>query len=413
MPIDADGAAEIASRSRGTPRVANRLLRRVRDYAQVRADGAITAAVARAALKLLEVDDHGFDEVDRRLLLTIIQKFGGGPVGVNALAAAISEEPDAIEDIYEPYLLQHGFLDRTPRGRDRDPPRVRAPGPAAAGSPVTGQPAEEALLTRRELMAGHPSDHDLAAYEYELPPDLVAQQPLARRDASRLLVLDRETGALAHRAFSDLPDLLRPGDLLVTNRSRVLPARLLGRRPGGGAAEILLVRREEADVWEAMVRPGRRLRPGTTVDVAPGFRVRVEDAPAPRGTTAPLARERRRPRRCAASACSWTGSTRPARSSATATSRCRPTSTAPTSARTASATRPSTRASPARSRRRRRGCTSRPSCSSASRARRRARASSSSTSGPGTFRPVEAADVRDHRVDAERFTRPRRRPPPP
>jgi Holliday junction DNA helicase RuvB len=115
--IDEDGAREIASRSRGTPRVANRLLRRVRDYAQVRADGVITAGVARDALGLLEVDAHGFDEVDRRLLLTIIQKFGGGPVGVNALAAAISEEPDAIEDIYEPYLLQHGFLDRTPRGR--------------------------------------------------------------------------------------------------------------------------------------------------------------------------------------------------------------------------------------------------------------------------------------------------------
>ena len=117
VPIDADGTREIAARSRGTPRVANRLLRRVRDFAQVRADGSITAAVARDALALLEVDAYGFDEVDRRLLLTIIEKFGGGPVGVNALAAAISEEPDAIEDIYEPYLLQHGFLDRTPRGR--------------------------------------------------------------------------------------------------------------------------------------------------------------------------------------------------------------------------------------------------------------------------------------------------------
>ena len=117
VPIDAEGASEIARRSRGTPRVANRLLRRVRDFAQVRAEGAIDAAVAKGALALLEVDAYGFDEVDRRLLLTIIQKFGGGPVGVNALAAAISEEPDAIEDIYEPYLLQHGFLDRTPRGR--------------------------------------------------------------------------------------------------------------------------------------------------------------------------------------------------------------------------------------------------------------------------------------------------------
>ena len=117
VPIDAAGSAEIAQRSRGTPRVANRLLRRVRDFAQVRAGGAITGAVARDALALLEVDAHGFDDVDRRLLLTIITKFGGGPVGVNALAAAISEEPEAIEDIYEPYLLQHGFLDRTPRGR--------------------------------------------------------------------------------------------------------------------------------------------------------------------------------------------------------------------------------------------------------------------------------------------------------
>jgi Holliday junction DNA helicase RuvB len=117
VPIDADGAREIARRSRGTPRIANRLLRRVRDYAQVRADGFITAAVALDALALLEVDGHGFDEVDRKLLLTIIDKFAGGPVGVNALAAAISEEPDAIEDIYEPYLLQIGFLDRTPRGR--------------------------------------------------------------------------------------------------------------------------------------------------------------------------------------------------------------------------------------------------------------------------------------------------------
>jgi len=121
VPMDAEGAREIAQRSRGTPRVANRLLRRVRDFAQVRADGRINLSVARDALALLEVDAHGFDDVDRRLLLTIIDKFGGGPVGVNALAASISEEPDAIEDIYEPYLLQLGFLDRTPRGRVATP----------------------------------------------------------------------------------------------------------------------------------------------------------------------------------------------------------------------------------------------------------------------------------------------------
>lgn len=117
VPLDAEGAAEIARRSRGTPRIANRLLRRVRDFAQVRAQGRIDAAVAREAMALLEVDANGFDEVDRKLLLTIIDKFGGGPVGVNALAAAISEETDAIEDIYEPFLMQIGFLDRTPRGR--------------------------------------------------------------------------------------------------------------------------------------------------------------------------------------------------------------------------------------------------------------------------------------------------------
>jgi len=117
VPVEPGGAREIAARSRGTPRIANRLLRRVRDFAEVRADGVITPPVARDALELLEVDAHGFDEVDRKLLLTIIDKFGGGPVGVNALAASISEEPDAIEDIYEPYLLQIGFLDRTPRGR--------------------------------------------------------------------------------------------------------------------------------------------------------------------------------------------------------------------------------------------------------------------------------------------------------
>ena len=117
VPIDAEATAEIARRSRGTPRVANRLLRRVRDYAEVRADGAVTVEVARRGLDLLEVDEQGFDEADRRLLHAIIDKFGGGPVGLNSLAAAISEEKDAIEDIYEPYLIQAGFLDRTPRGR--------------------------------------------------------------------------------------------------------------------------------------------------------------------------------------------------------------------------------------------------------------------------------------------------------
>jgi holliday junction DNA helicase RuvB len=117
LPIEADAARELARRARGTPRIANRLLRRVRDFAQVRADGRVTGEVADAALRLLEVDDFGLDEVDRKLLRTIIDKFSGGPVGVNTIAAAINEEKDAIEDIYEPFLIQAGFLDRTPRGR--------------------------------------------------------------------------------------------------------------------------------------------------------------------------------------------------------------------------------------------------------------------------------------------------------
>jgi Holliday junction DNA helicase RuvB len=117
VEIAPEAAAELARRSRGTPRIANRLLRRVRDFAQVKADGRVSTEVCQAALDLLEVDAHGFDEADRRLLRTIIDKFGGGPVGLNSLAAAIGEEKDAIEEIYEPYLVQIGFLDRTPRGR--------------------------------------------------------------------------------------------------------------------------------------------------------------------------------------------------------------------------------------------------------------------------------------------------------
>lgn len=117
VTIDEKSTSEVARRSRGTPRVANRLLRRVRDYAQVRAGGSINHKVACQGLDLANVDRFGFDEIDRKLLLTIIEKFGGGPVGVNTISAAISEEKDAIEDIYEPYLIQIGFLNRTPRGR--------------------------------------------------------------------------------------------------------------------------------------------------------------------------------------------------------------------------------------------------------------------------------------------------------
>ena len=117
VEIDDNAAEELARRCRGTPRIANRLLRRVRDYAQVRADGRITQAVAQTALNLLEVDRFGLDEIDQKIMLTILEKYRGGPVGLNTIAASISEEADTIEEVYEPYLIQLGFLDRTPRGR--------------------------------------------------------------------------------------------------------------------------------------------------------------------------------------------------------------------------------------------------------------------------------------------------------
>jgi len=117
VPVDAAGAARIAQRSRGTPRIANRLLRRVRDYAEVKADGRVTDAVAQAALDLLDVDPQGFDPMDRRLMLAIIEKFEGGPVGVDSLAAALGEERGTIEDVIEPFLIQQGYIMRTARGR--------------------------------------------------------------------------------------------------------------------------------------------------------------------------------------------------------------------------------------------------------------------------------------------------------
>lgn len=117
ITMDEEGAREIARRSRGTPRIANRLLRRVRDYAEVRADGKISRAVADLALQMLDVDEKGFDRMDRKILSTIIEKYDGGPVGLDTLAASVSEEKDTIEDVYEPFMIQEGFLKKTPRGR--------------------------------------------------------------------------------------------------------------------------------------------------------------------------------------------------------------------------------------------------------------------------------------------------------
>ncbi|MGI9293483.1 MAG: Holliday junction DNA helicase RuvB C-terminal domain-containing protein, partial [Pseudomonadales bacterium] len=117
VSVETEGTTEIARRARGTPRIANRLLRRVRDYAEVKADGVITRAVADAALDMLNVDRHGFDQMDRKLLLAMVEKFDGGPVGLDSLAAAIGEEKGTIEEVLEPYLIQEGYITRTPRGR--------------------------------------------------------------------------------------------------------------------------------------------------------------------------------------------------------------------------------------------------------------------------------------------------------
>jgi Holliday junction DNA helicase RuvB len=144
VELAGDGAAEVARRSRGTPRIANRLLRRVRDYAQVKADGVVTSAVADAALAMLDVDPLGFDVMDRKLLLAVIERFGGGPVGVENLAAAIGEERDTIEDVLEPYLIQQGYLQRTPRGRTATLAAYRHFGivaPSAAQNDLLAPPA--------------------------------------------------------------------------------------------------------------------------------------------------------------------------------------------------------------------------------------------------------------------------------
>jgi Holliday junction DNA helicase RuvB len=134
--IDASGRTEVARRSRGTPRIANRLLRRIRDYAQVRADGVITAEVATAALDLLQVDTLGLDPMDRRYLEALITKYGGGPTGLGTLAATVSEEPETLEDVYEPFLLQQGFIERTPRGRVATDRAYRHLGITRGGGPA-------------------------------------------------------------------------------------------------------------------------------------------------------------------------------------------------------------------------------------------------------------------------------------
>lgn len=236
-----------------------------------------------------------------------------------------------------------------------------------------------------------PPGFSIAAYDYPLPPGLVAQEPLARRDASRLLVLDRATGAVDHRRFADLPELLRPGDLLVTNRSRVFPARLLGRREGGGAAEVLLVRRREPDAWDALVRPGRRLRTGSLVDVAPGFRVRIEG---------PSAGPERRVRLLVDGADPDDAIERHGHVPLPPYIR-RPDAPADRDRyQTVFAREKGSVAAPTA------GLHFTPELLDRLRGRGVERAEIVLHVGPGTFRPVEVDDVRDHRVDPERYAVP-------
>jgi S-adenosylmethionine:tRNA ribosyltransferase-isomerase len=212
-------------------------------------------------------------------------------------------------------------------------------------------------------------DFSIDAYDYELPQELIAQEPLSDRASSKLLVLDRSSGDVRHRVFADLPDLLSPGDLLVTNRSRVFPARLLGRRAGGGEAEILLVREREPDLWEAMVRPGRRLRPGALVEIAPAFHVRIEGDSATPGTES--------------------AAKGPMRAVRLVSDELDPREAIERHAPTA-------------------GLHFTPHLLGRLEAQGVARAELVLHVGPGTFRPVEVDDVREHRVDAERFTIPAR-----
>lgn len=236
--------------------------------------------------------------------------------------------------------------------------------------------------------------YSIEDYDYELPRELIAQEPLTDRSASRLLVLDRDTGAVRHRAFAELPALLAPGDLLVLNRSRVIPARLLGRRPGGGAAEILLVRRHGPDEWDAMVRPGRRLPAGSVVEVAPAFHIHVlRTPPSDDSSLLPLRRVRLE-----------TGDTDPA----AAIDRhghvpLPPYVTRPDRAldrdryQTVYASEPGSVAAPTA------GLHFTQDLLARLRAGGLEVAEITLHVGPGTFRPVQVSDVRDHRVDAEPY----------
>ena len=220
--IDAEAAAMLAGRSRGTPRIANRLLKRVRDFAQVKGEGRITPEITDFALSCMGIDELGLDGVDRNIILSMIDKFNGGPVGLETVAAASGEDAGTIEDVYEPYLLQIGFLARTPRGRVCLPAAYRH-----YGRSLSSDRESQISIFFQQRRTGRMKTE---LFDYYLPEELIAQEPVWPRDSSRLLVYDVSADEIRHRRFYQIEDELESGDVLVINNTKVIPARLYGKK---------------------------------------------------------------------------------------------------------------------------------------------------------------------------------------
>ena len=297
VTIEEPAAAEIARRSRGTPRIANRLLRRVRDFALIKADGIVTLHVTREALRLLEVDERGLDEMDRRLLDALIRKYQGGPVGTGHAGGGGGrggrDARGRVRAVPDPGRVPEAHVAR-PRSHAARLPASRARRARSArrrrhdagrGSCGAGRTARIAALLIPPAGQGRPAPHDLAPLpppdpatrpmrledlDYELPSELIAQHPAERRDASRLLVIERSSGAMHDLNFADLPRWLRAGDALAINETRVRPARLHVRRASGGAVELLFVRPASDGAWLTLARPAKKAPPGGTLETPDG-----------------------------------------------------------------------------------------------------------------------------------------------
>lgn len=254
IEIEDDAAYEIAKRSRGTPRIANRLLKRVRDYAIVRKDRIIDYQTSKEGLSLLEIDEMGLDTMDKKIVMTMYENFNGGPVGVDTIAASTGIENVTIEDVYEPYLLQIGFLSRTPRGRI-----------------LTRNAYKHYGLKYEEWMK---TDD----FDYYLPEGLIAQHPTEKRDHARMLVLDKKTGKIEDKYFYNIIDYLNCGDVLVMNDTRVIPARLFGHRENKEETiEVFILNNIEGKTWECLVRPGKKMKIGTKLIFSDDLSLIVKD----------------------------------------------------------------------------------------------------------------------------------------